>query len=350
MRFNLDVIDRLSTKLIGTALTMLLLSQTSHGAAGPSYDQIPDEFESTAGNSLGFGNAGVAASAGLSSVRMNPAMLPLEKQYRVSAGYHWPTAGREYYQAGVVDSSSSRYAAGVVYTSSQDDYQEYSREGSEARGASLSGNDSPVKKRISLGLGTIIGSISLGIGGQRVEAWDLNSVEKKTTIKGTTLGIGAAGLISQQLRFSVSIENMANESVRDYAPKMYRAGLAYLVGGGKLSFHIDYRDRERVAQEIEGAQDFPDIFAADDQSQQRSSGQINSEKMVTGSFSVRVQNMLRVLGAAGREVGGGTRTNLSGGVALVNKNFTFSYMVSRPYFLRDDSLHQAINMGIDVSI
>jgi len=323
--------------------------------------RIPDEYESTAGHSLAFSNSGVAATAGLSSVKMNPAMLPLEKQYRVSAGYHWPSVGREYYQAGIVDSTSSKFAAGVTYTSSQEDYLKLNQfqnsaeneEGRENRYQAE--HDTPVKKRISVAIGRVFNSFSLGIGGQFIEAWDINKPSGSQMIKGKTLGMGIAGLILPSLRFGISAENMANSNIKNYAPRMYRAGLAYMLYQGNLSVHLDYRDRERAVFEY-GSQKIglPDIYALAAASPAAKNSQIDrnigSEKMITVSFSVRVQNMIRFLGAYGQEIGGVSRKNVSGGIAVVNEKITFSYLVSSPYFSEDSRLHQAINMGFEVSI
>ena len=98
----------LSTKLWITAffLTFPFCAQSKEKRSF-----LPAEYESDGGHSLGFGHGGVAAVSGQSSVKANPAMLPLEKHYRVSAGYHWPVFGREYYQAGVVDSVTSSIAS-----------------------------------------------------------------------------------------------------------------------------------------------------------------------------------------------------------------------------------------------
>src|SRR5262245_51440873 len=63
--------------------------------------RIPAEYESTSALGVAMNNGGYAANDPHAAVRANPALLSLEKQYSVSAGYHWPQSGREFYQASV---------------------------------------------------------------------------------------------------------------------------------------------------------------------------------------------------------------------------------------------------------
>jgi hypothetical protein len=326
----------------------LILAKPTPALAVNIYGPVPDEYESSADHSLGFANSGVAAAGGLAAVKMNPAMLPLEKQYRVSGGYHWPSLGREFYQAGVVDSSSSAIAAGVVYTSSQEDYLKIGAspdlpETAEDREELLQAtNDSPVKRRVSLGLGKAFSTFSLGIGGQFVEAWDQTNPNGEM-IKGNTLGMGAAGMIIPALRVAASVENMANDKIKDYAPRTFRAGLAMMIFAGNLTLHLDYRDRERVQTEA------PKIGTTNPLSETVAPGGFTSEKMAVFSFSSRVQDVIRLLGAFGQSIGGDNRQTVSGGIAVVSSKVTMSYLVSRPY-MSSSRLHQAVNMGLDVSL
>ena len=52
------------------------------------FQKIPDEYESVGGHGLGMGQAGVAANGGIAATRLNPALLPLDKQYSVGMDYH----------------------------------------------------------------------------------------------------------------------------------------------------------------------------------------------------------------------------------------------------------------------
>jgi hypothetical protein len=69
--------------------------------------------------------------------------------------------------------------------------------------------------------------------------------------------------------------------------------------------------------------------------------------MAIVSSSVRIQDLLRILGGYGLEVGG-RRSSLSGGLALVNKNFSFSYLLGKPY-MTDARVHQAINLEVQLA-
>ena len=66
---------------------------------------------------------GVSFIEGSSATKINPALLVETKQYVVSGSYHWPVAGREYYEVGVVDGVTSKYVAGVSYNGYQQDYK-----------------------------------------------------------------------------------------------------------------------------------------------------------------------------------------------------------------------------------
>lgn len=333
--------------MIPLTLILSFLPWSAHLAAS-GYGPIPDEYESSADHSLGFANSGVAAVGGLSAVKMNPAMLPLEKQYRLTMGYHWPSLGREFYQAGVVDSTSSSVAAGVTYTSSQDDYLKIGApaglpESDEDRELLLqASNDSPTKRRVSIGIGKAFSTFSLGLGGQFVEAWDQSNPDGNM-IKGNTLGLGVAAMVVPSLRIAASAENLANERIKDYAPRTFRAGAALTLFSGNMTLHVDYRDRERVQTEV------PKVGTANPLEEVVMPGEFASEKMALFSCSTRIQDMIRLMGAFGQSVGGDKRQTAAGGIAVVSNNVSLSYLVSRPYF-SSARLHQAVNMGLDVSL
>ena len=162
--------------------------------------RVPDEYESTGGHIGGFSNGGVAAVGGVTAVRANPAMLSEDKEYTVSMGYHWPSGGREFYQAGVVDSKTSPVAAGVSYTGFNDEY-DYSQDSSvEVE------SDSPIMKRAALAMSQSFGAFSAGLGGGYVEAHPLRGTESfvddEESIKGYTLNFGMAGYLGKQLRWA----------------------------------------------------------------------------------------------------------------------------------------------------
>lgn len=309
------------------------------GVAAPVHIQkVPDEYESVGGHEVGLGEAGVAASGGIAATRLNPSLLPLEKEYSVGIDYHWPSRGRDFYQAGVVDSKTSSVAAGFSYTGFQEDYDPVTSEPIA---------DSPVIRRLVLGVGQAFGKFALGANGQFVEGVDNDPAKPKDSrIKGTTFGLGASTLATNQIRLGASVENLANSKVRDYSPRTIRAGGAYLVGKGDVTVHLDYRMRDRTAR-FEGPPDIPDALrAVGDEDDESAKGPLTPEHMVIGSFSARVYDYLRLLGAYGQSVND-DRKSLSGGIALVNNKFSLSYAASRPY-LDSSSAHQAVHLSLSI--
>lgn len=294
---------------------------------------VPDEAEYPGGQVLGLGNGGTAASVGPSSLRINPATLVLERQYSVFAGYLWPAAGGEFYNAGVVDGKTSSVAAGVSYSQARNMYK--SPESAEDFAAQFL--RSPIQRRITIGVGQSYERISIGLGGQYIQARKFGGEE----VKGVSVNAGIAGLITPSLRYSVSAENLANQKLAFAAPRTYRAGVAYTMGSGSLTFHADYRQRERLPQEL---QKFLDGEVVD--SQDRIDA---SEKMLIASMAVRVQNMLQILGGYGHEVGGRSRRSLSGGVALVSNGYTLAYLYSQPYLTLSRASH-SVNFALNVPL
>lgn len=303
--------------------------------------RIPDEVESDGGHSLGFGIGGAAAVSGLSSVKNNPAMLAFEKKYQISAAYHWPSYGRRFYQAGVVDSKTSNISAGVLYTSFSDKY--ISQDKAEQRNKLQAHFDVPLKRRISLALAQSFSLFSAGLSAQLVSPALAFSGSSREII---TLGFGFAALINSNVRFGLSVENLNNEGVKDLAPTVYRAGLAATFFSGRLTGHIDYRQRDRVAQETSNLI----VELGNIKELKKTSGEaFGSEKMLTASFSVQFQNLFRLLGGYSRELRGSGRSSLSGGVALVNESVALSFLHSQPY-LSESEAHQALNISFLMSI
>ena len=324
--------------LAWTCLASSLLLTAQAAWAVEAVRQIPDEYETTSGHDVGLNDAGYAANDGFSAIRANPALLARSKQYTVSAGYNWPTQGRDFYQAGIVDSKTSPLAAGVSYTGFTDNYV-YSRSGNEA-----SPFDSPVIRRGVLGLAEAFGSLSLGIGGTYVEAHSLSPdaerYGKDETVKGTGLNVGVAGSMSPQLSLGASVENASNEKIKDYAPRTYRAGAAYSFNKQATIF-LDFRQRERIA-----AFEAPPLDL--DNPAAKSSILDEPERMVIGSFIAQVQNFLRVMASYGQSITD-QRRSLAGGLAVVNKNFSLSYTASRPYMSQSGS-HQAVTLSLEMAM
>jgi hypothetical protein len=294
-------------------------------AAVPVYTvAVPEEFEVAGGSSLAFANSGSVAYTGAGSLKLNPGMLALEKQYSMGAAYHWPAFGREFYKLGVVDSQTSPVAAGVSYTSfvTPDD---------AAFGGEGSSEGRYVARRVGLGAAYAFRTFAAGVSGQWTEAGPPGSsfeVDTKSSgaVRGTSLNAGVVGLLTPSTRVGVSVEGLANKSVGIYSPGYTRVGIASLLSQGQTSVHLDWQKRELLPVESE------------------------EEQMVTGSFSIKIYDHLRLLGAYGKDpLPGHTRETAAAGISLVGPKFSFSYAASRPD-VRLEEAHQAINLNLELSM
>jgi hypothetical protein len=311
---------------------------------------VPEEYQSTGGHSLAFGGSVASGMGGASAIRANPALLSLEKEYTVSGAYHWPVAGRDFYQLGVVDGKTSAVAAGFSYTGALDHYQgiEATSESSDREQQSqldLS-QDTPVIRRASLAFALPIGQIYAGFGGSYVEArppaetFSEDTVQK---IKGFTIGAGLAAHLSPALRIGMSAENLANRKVQYAAPTFYRAGVSYFFGD-LASFHGDFRRRQGVAiYEGKASSLSLDTNSKDDLS-------VTSEDLFNLSASVKLYDLLRCVASVGQVKDGvDSRQQVAGGLSLVNQKFSFSYQLMRPNIALE-TVHHALALGLEVAM
>jgi hypothetical protein len=298
---------------------------------------VPDEFESTGGHAVGLANSGVAALADTSAVRANPAMLALERQYTLGIGYHWPTAGRDFYQAGVVDSVTSSLAAGFNYVGFTEKFK-----GQEE----LDRRDSPVKQRASLAFAKVVDRLAVGLTGNYVEGYRpkesiaVGSGEDFDDYKGASVGLGLAGLLTTQLRIGASVENLGNRKVENLAPQMIRAGIAYLTFNGSLTLQLDYRERQALenfyADESEGAA--PGAMVS-----------LPVERMLFTSFSLKVYDLARLFGSYGNSMSEEARRSYGYGVALAHEIFSISYGVYKPHMDLAET-HNAVNVNLAIAM
>ena len=323
--------------LVGASLTSMMIGTASYGGEGGPDRRIPDEYEAVGGHAMGLGNNGVAALGGFSAVRVNPAILPLETQYSVNAGYSWPTSGRNFYQMGVVDSKTSEaLAAGFSYTGFMDPYEKDRSTRTETYGD----YDSPINRRATVALAHAFQKFSLGMSGQFIAAYDPNDSTGKKMVKGTGLGFGMAALLTPVLRLGASGENVVNRNIEDYSPQTLRAGLAFLTLGGNVSLHGDYRQRQRVSFEL------PDLPILGQPEEKPFPDQ---EKMVFASFSVKMYDVLRIIGAYGQAVSSDKRRTLAGGIGIVHDGFALTYDVIQPH-LGFAKLHNSVNLSLMMSM
>ena len=324
---------------------VLLIGNATHAFAENKLNvglKLPEEYLSTGEHATAFANGGSLSSTGYSAVRANPAMLANEKQYAFGGGYHWPVAGREYYQAGIVDSKTSTMAAAVNYTSALEDYRgPWNKDGSVRPG------ESPVRRRIGVGLAQNLKKFSLGAAGQYVEAADPSKAfdDGADRIKGFTFGLGMIGGITSTMRFGLSVENLANKKVAFAAPTIYRGGLAW-AAAKDVMLYLDYRRREAV----ETFEATPPSLSIVDTGASGASGSLDSEQSLLAGASMKVYDLLRLsAGAGGSSSGGQATSTVAGGIALINKSFSLAYAVQRPD-LKLAGIHHSVSLGLDMAL
>lgn len=318
-------------KLHSLCCSLLCVGMAGEVLAVEDFRKIPNEYETVGGYTLGMNNSGVAATGGTSAVRVNPGMLPLEQQYGVVAGYYWPTSGRDFYNAGIVDTKTSSVSAGVNYTGFSKDYD-----------SEIIETDSPVKQRLSLAFAKSFSRISAGLAGHYVVANEENGLEKAKKVDGIGIGFGVAGLLTPTLRFGASVENMANDKIKNYAPQTIRGGVAYLFGKGQASAHLDYRERERVDQFEGDYKPVPGIPV--------DKGFHDPERMLIASFSAKVYDVLRLLAAYGASITAeDDRQTLSGGIAIVNNAMVINYNIAKPY-LKESKIQHGLSLGFTMAM
>lgn len=303
---------------------------------------LPDEYEAVPGAGTALANSGVASPHGVASIRTNPALVGVERTYAVTGGYIWPTTGRDFYNAGVIDSQSSKVGAAFNYQGFTDDYR-----------VDLLEKDSPVVSRMHLALAQNVGSLALGIGGQYLEAQSLVDTAEVQKIKGTAINFGAAGMLSPKLRMGLSVENMGNRKIADYAPKTYRVGFALLLSGD-LQLQLDLRQRDRIVamEQSTGSSDLLGLKLSAEQKQQLDSEDAkfeSPERMAIASFEGRVYDMIKILGAYGRNVDGPERQSLAGGISITSGNAALTYSAARPYMsssVAQQSIHASVSIKL----
>ena len=313
-------------------------------AAGQS-PAVPEEFENTGGHSLAFGGSVASAIGGMSAIRSNPALLALEKEYSVNGSYHWPVAGRDFYQLGIIDGKTSPLAAGVIYTSALDQYQGLASKPLDEGLFSLS-KDTPIVRRASMALAIPLGRMYMGFTSSYIEARPPEEVFLDSNVKnakGFTIGFGAAAHLTPSIRVGISAENLANKKMAYSAPTFYRAGASYFAGD-IASVHLDYRRRQSVPL-YEGKT--PDIALTDDGANKSS---IGDETFINVSSSIKVYDLLRLVLASGQTKSGDTlRTRMAGGLSLINRNFNFSYQVLK-FDVSSELMQHSLALGFDVAI
>jgi hypothetical protein len=336
--------------LFNGCLTFAIFLPNPSFAAKNNRADVPEEYETVGGHALAFGGSVVTAIGGVSAIRCNPAMLALEKEYSLNGSYNWPSAGRDFYQLGIIDGKTSPIAAGFSYSSAMDQYQGVST-GAPSSGQTNEQNlnltaDTPAVRRASLAVAMPVGRMYLGFGSSYVEAKPPGEafVDSATkSVKGFTMGFGAVAHVTPQIRLGLSAENLANRKLAYVAPTFYRAGASYFLGDF-ISLHLDYRKREAV--DIYEGRKPAFAISTDDQA----AGGTSGDNLINISSSIKVYDLLRLVTSAGQNQSSTSSSfRAAAGVSLINQNFNFSYQVLRADLVRE-SVHHAVSLGVDVSI
>jgi hypothetical protein len=296
---------------------------------------IPDEYESVGSSSMGLGNSGAAATGSVSSVRVNPALLPFEPQYTATASYHWPVEGREFYQVGVVDSVTSKIAAAVNYTGFLDKSASYKEH-------YPTDVDAPLKSRVGLALAGGFEKVALGVTAQYVDGLVEDSNKVMISQKGATAGLGVAGLFTPTIKFGLSVENLGNRQVKTLAPRFVRAGIGML-WGANFSWFLDLQERERVdVFENRPVREAQALAALPISSKIYS----DPERMIINSMSVKFMNVLKLLASYGHSVSSDQRQSLYASIGVVQQRFMMSYSIGNPYLGQQDALRSSLDLSI----
>ncbi len=302
---------------------MALWSQSASFAKAEPQLRLPDEIAAVGGQGTALGHSGTAALSDLGAIRLNPAMLYQQRSYDIGGGYYWPSTGRPFYKAGVIDGVTSQMVAGFEYTGFQD--------APKARTAD-SELDSPVQKRVSVALAIPSQVFSLGLALHYVESQDPASDPSQVReLKGIALGAGLVAFVTESVRFGASVQNFNNRRIRNVAPTTYRAGLSWADRSGTIivSGDLAQRDRSfplelpRTPEDLSLVQDLGSYYE-------------KPERMGYVGIQAKTFNMMKIFAAYGHTVQGPERTSASGGIGVFQKSFSFAYALSKNFPAQDE--------------
>lgn len=288
----------------------------------PSIAQkIPDAYETVPGKAQALNGTATAYGIGdLGALSTNPALLFATPNYEFSTAYHWPTAGREFYQAGIIDSKTRKIAAALSYTGYMDKYNN-TVESIET--------DSKLTRRIQTGFAHPFGKISFGVSLQYLEAKKIVQKNEIQDIKGFNFGLGLFTKFSKSLSLGASANSLNSKKLGEVAPKTYRAGLSYKLAAKWLA-NLDLKQRDRTPEEV---------------------GLTKPERMGFVALIYNHQNKLELLASYGKEFstenGRKPRESLSGGASIQMEKVKLGYTVLKPY-RRSPEKHQSIHLSFAV--
>lgn len=299
---------------------------------------IAEELLGAGGNSTGMAQGGVASESGSEAIRNNPANVALSKQYMLFGEYNWGRFGREFYQGAIIDSSTSKYSAGLSYTGFMDPYdnnseQKFHEQNSQEGLPPPRELDFPLDKRITVALAKQMGAILVGVQLNHIKSFSQRGVIEDAKVDNyTNFGLGISGAVSNTLRYGLATENFSAKELNPMVAKVYKAGVSYLLSGLSTLINLDYRRTMTVdLNEYQSGSDYDTI----------------TDQGLILSMNFRSKDGIQLLGGLGRYQDG--RSSGSLGIVLGNEQMGLAYMYSAPN-LSESGSHQSLQLQAQMAM
>ena len=286
---------------------------------------MPEAMElSGHGEEIGPGSSSGAFDPG-AAILVNPALLGVKKTYEVTGSYHWPVIGREFYQASIVDSVTTEYGTGVFYQGSKEEFEP----------TVLGDHDSPVNRRLAIGVSHKQGPLLFGLTGQYLEGQKIEN-HRWDQVDGTNFGVGVVYMPNATYRIGVSRQNIGNDELSFLAPETTRFGVTAMLLDQKLQWNVDYKIRKRIAY----FEDPQDVFG-------QSLGYGDDEKIIHTSARYAVDKRIGVVGTLGQSLSEDKRKQGGMGVSYANKSYNITYGLFRPQ-LNVSETHHTVSLSLSI--
>ena len=343
--------------IIASLLIAQFYTTPSWANESTSVGYYSDDLEAYGGESGAYSGGGSGVFNDIEAIRASPALIASSQDYRIGASFHWPTFGRSFYQAGVVDGTST-IKAGFLYTaplnrSYQDPHEDSSLLKSYThRQAALWGMRTIQK--FNLTLAQALGDkLMLGITGAYIQGMQrpYRSFKLEPT-NGVTLGFGLAAHITPTITLAAAVENLNNHALTDLAPIIYRVGGSGTILKNIVRLYADYLHRERVRSEwvlihpknTTSEPNWQSLF-------EHRSSLSAYEQSIVGGIEVTLEKMLRLIGSYRHEVStnGFDRQSFGGGISINSELYKISYTIKQSN-LNHTKLHQTVSLHLTFEI
>ena len=326
--------------------------------ANESAGYYSDDLEAYGGESGAYSGGGSGVFNDIEAIRASPALIASSQAYRVGASFHWPTYGRSFYQAGVVDGTST-IKAGLIYTAPLNrSYQEDPLEKSSVLKSYTHRQDAlwgmQTIQKFNLTLAQSWGDkLMLGITGAYIQGLQrpYRSFKIEPT-NGVTLGFGLAAHITPTMTFAASAENLNNHALTDLAPIIYRVGGSGAIFKDIIRLYADYLHRERVRSEWVLIHPKNTTAEPNWQSLFENRSSLSAyEQSVVGGIEVTLEKMIKIIGSYRHEISanGFDRRSFGSGISINSELYKISYTIKRSS-LSHSKLHQTVSLHITFEI